>query len=393
MTAYNTNSNSSHNSAHSEKFSKSVEEMERLWVVQLYREHAEIALYHRIVYKPTIIKIVETKSAWGQWDPFLRTISLSKRLIREHSWDVVLEILKHEMAHQYVTDCMGLVNETAHGISFKVACERVGVAPWAARATGEIPEIIPTLRERVLSREDERLLDRVAKLLSLAQSTNEHEALLAMERVRELYAKHNFAKLRQSDSAEAMDSMFVTRHKKKTDATETKILSILSSHFRVCVIHTHLYDSKVCTRFKAAEIMGRRENILMAEFVYHFLAQQCGSLWVAHKKLTKCPGSRRRSYQLGILAGFNNKLVQTQKLDEVASTALGMTSKEVMALIKMDKSEIDTFVGMRYPRISNKSWGTGSVDRESFESGQTAGRSLNLNKPMAKSESFGGFLS
>lgn len=386
-------SNSSQKFSNSEKFAKSADEMERLWVVQLYKEHAEIAWYHRIAFKPTVIQIVDLSSAWGKWDPFLRTISLSKRLILEHSWDVVLEILKHEMAHQFVTDCMGLVNETAHGISFKVACERVGVAPWAARATGEIPEVIPTLRERVLSRDDERLLDRVSKLLSLAQSTNEHEALLAMERVRELYAKHNFAKLRQSDSAEAMDSMFVTKNKKKTETTEIKILSILSSHFRVRVIHTHLYDSRSCTRFKAAEIMGRRENILMAEFVYHFLAQQCESLWVAHKKATKCPGGKRRSYQLGILTGFDDKLVQTQKLDEVASSALGMKSHEVAALMKIDKSEIDSFVEMRYPRISNKAWGRGSVDRDSFESGQTAGRSLNLNKPMAKGGGFGGFLS
>lgn len=376
-----------------EAYANSVDDIERLWVAQLYKEYKEIAWYHRIAFKPALIQISDMQSAWGKWDPFLRTITVSRRLINEHSWDVVLEILKHEMAHQYVAECMGMVRDTAHGLSFKIACEKIGVSPWAARATGEIPKVIPSIRERVLSRDDERLLDRVAKLLSLAQSTNEHEALLAMERVRELYAKHNLAKLRQADSQDAMDSMFVTRKKKKTEPSEIKILAILNDHFRVRVIHTHLYDAASCTRYKAAEIMGRRENILMAEFVYHFLAQQCASLWAAHKKETKCAGNKRRSYQLGILAGFDHKLLQTQKLDEVASSSLGITSTEFASLMKIDQSEITAFVGMRYPRLSSKSWGRGTLDRASYESGQTAGRSLNLNKPIASGSRFGGFLS
>ena len=138
--------------------------------------------------------------------------------------------------------------------------------------------------------------------------------------------------------------------------------------------------------------MGRRENILMAEFVYHFLAQQCASLWAAHKKLTKCAGNLRRSYQLGILAGFDHKLLHAQKIDDVVSTSLGMTSNEVAALIKTETSGIATYVGIRYPRLSTKSWGRGRLDKDMFESGQTAGRSLNLNKPIASSASFGGYL-
>ena len=73
------------------------EQMTRLWIAQLYKEHQEIAWYHRVSLKPVVIRIVDMSANWGQWDPFLRTISLSEKLIREHSWDVVLEIL--------ITDC------------------------------------------------------------------------------------------------------------------------------------------------------------------------------------------------------------------------------------------------------------------------------------------------
>lgn len=371
---------------------KTADEVERLWVAQLYKEHREIAWYHRTSLKSVVIQLADMKSAWGKWDPFYRTITLSKRLIAEHSWDVVLEILKHEMAHQFVTDCLGLTSEMAHGSAFKEACRRLGVAVWAARATGDIPEVIPTIRERVLSRDDERLLDRVEKLLSLAQSSNEHEAFLAMERVRELYAKHNLEKLKQAASIDGMDSLFLTRKKKKTEPTEAKILSILNDHFRVKVIHTHLFDAVTCERYKAAEILGRRENILMAEFVYHFLSQQCDSLWANHKKQMKCSGSLRRSYQLGVLSGFDEKLSKVDSIEEKVRLSAEISVAEIKSLQKIERSELAEFVGLRYPRISKKSWRGGHIDSGSFTTGQSAGRSLNLNKPMTSGNRFGGYL-
>ena len=369
------------------------DEIESLWVGQLYKEHQEISWYHRVGLSPVVIQLADMTSAWGKWDSFFRTITLSRRLITEYSWDVVLEILKHEMAHQYVTDHFGEAGETAHGEAFKEACAKLGVANWAARATGDIPDKIPTLRERVLSKDDERLLDRVEKLLSLAQSANEHEALLAMERVREIYAKHNLVKIKQAQCSDNMDSLFLTRRKKKTDTTETKILSILNDHFRVKVIHTNLYDAKACERFKAAEILGRRENILMAEFVYHFLSQQCESLWAEHKKITRCRGTLRKSYQLGVLSGFSQKLSQNNPVTENSLAGTGISLSEVTALQKIDSDELKDFLSIRYPRISKKSWGGGRVDSGTFATGQSVGRSLNLNKPVGSSSRFGGYLS
>lgn len=369
------------------------DEVSRLWVAQLYKEHQEISWYHRVSLKPVVIQITEMNSRWGQWDPFFRTITLSARLIREHSWDVVLEILKHEMAHQYVTECLKVVGDTAHGDAFKQACRALGVSSWAARASGYIPETIPTLRERVLSRDDARLLERVEKLLSLAQSSNEHESLLAMERVREIYAKHNLEKIKHSIFDDSMDSLFLTKKKKKTEPTEAKILSILNDHFRVKVIHTHLYDARTCQRYKAAEILGRRENILMAEFVYHFLSQQCDTLWLMHKRLTRCQGTLRRSYQLGVLSGFDEKLSKSEAVDERVAANAGLNHLEVKALQKIEKSQIADFVELRYPRLSKKSWGGARVDSGTFASGQSAGRSLNLNRPITSSGRFGGYLS
>lgn len=368
------------------------EQVVRLWVAQLYKEYQEITWYHRIPLRPAVIRIADLSSKWGEWDPFFRTITLSTRLIREHAWDVVLEVLKHEMAHQFVSECSSDSDVKPHGDLFKDACKNLGVASWAAKATGDIPDEIPTLRERVLSQDDARLLERVEKLLSLATSTNEHEAVLAMEKVRELYAKHNLDRIRQSLFDGVMDSLYLTKNKKKTDPTEAKILSILNDHFSVKVIHTHLYNAIACERYKAAEILGRRENILMAEFVYYFLSQQIDSLWKAHKKETNCKAHLRRSYQMGVLSGFDEKLSRAGSVQEKVAATSGVSTGELGALLKVEQSHLDQFVERKYPRLSKKSWGGGRFDSGSFASGQSAGRSLNLNRPMTTRGRFGGYL-
>lgn len=368
------------------------EQLMRVWIAQLYKEYQEIIWYHRVPLRPAVIRLAELSSRWGEWDPFFRTITLSLKLIREHSWDVVLEILKHEMAHQFVSECGTGSDLKPHGEQFKDACKKLGVASWASRAAGEIPERIPTIRERVLTQDDARLLDRVEKLLSLASSSNEHEAVLAMEKVRELYAKHNLDRVKQFLFEDAMDSLYLTRNKKKTEPTEAKILSILNDHFSVKVIHTHLYNAEACHRYKAAEILGRRENILMAEFVYHFLSQQIDSLWLVHKKQTKCRGVLRRSYQMGVLSGFDEKLSSKKSVTVKAASASGISSSELSSLLIVEQSHLDDFVEIKYPRLSKKSWGGGRFDSGTFASGQSAGRRLNLNRPMTSRGRFGGYL-
>lgn len=363
-----------------------------LWTRQLYQEFEAINWYHRVKLKPCVIQIADLGKRWGQWDPFFRTISLNSKLITDHSWDVVLEILKHEMAHQYVSEVLGLPNDNTHGMAFDEACAKIGVSSWAAKASGELPENIPTLRERVLSQDDERLLQKVEKLLALAQSTNEHEALLAMQRVRELYTRHNFDRLR-AHRAGNMDTLMICRQRKKQESHESMIYSILNESFFVKVIHTSLYDAKACEKYKAVELLGTRENLVMAEYVFYFLLQQCESLWKDHKKLTRCDGKLRRSYQLGILHGFSEKLTAQPVQTKVAQD-LGLSQGESKALVLQDRRELEDFVAKKYPRLASKSRGRARVDGSTFAAGKSAGRAINLHRAVTgKSGRFGGFLS
>jgi hypothetical protein len=369
------------------------ERLKSLWVYRLYREYQDICWYYRVQLKTPMICIQDMTTKWGEWNPFNRTISINLKLVREYSWDVVLEILKHEMAHQYVSEFYPGVDVSPHGPQFQEGCRKFGVASWAVKASGEIPDRIATLKERVMGAEETRLLDKVEKLLSLASSCNEHEAALAVAKVREIYAKYNLDQIKKAQFKEAMDSLFLTRGKKKTDSAEAKILGILNDHFRVRVIHTRLYNAKKCEQHVGAEILGRRENIIMAEYVYHFLNQQIESLWISHRKKSRCAGALKRSYQLGVLSGFDMKLKESAKIDRSVAAREGLSSGEVSALIKIESSHLDDYVQSKYPRISFKTRVGARINSGAFHSGESEGRSLNINRPLASSNGFGGFLS
>ena len=117
----------------------------------------------------------------GRWDRTSRQIGLSEHLLLHHRWGVVLEVLKHEMVHQYVHEVLGRTDEPPHGPSFRAECTRRGLD---SRASGlPIVESDDPLRDKILG--------RVQRLLALASSDNIHEAQSAMKAAQRLMLRHN----------------------------------------------------------------------------------------------------------------------------------------------------------------------------------------------------------
>src|SRR5262249_39430900 len=73
------------------------------------------------------LELVPSRARLGRWVRQTRTIELSRALVLSQPWGVVIEVLKHEMAHQYVSEVLGEHEETAHGPRFRVVCERLGI--------------------------------------------------------------------------------------------------------------------------------------------------------------------------------------------------------------------------------------------------------------------------
>jgi hypothetical protein len=348
----------------------------RAWTERLYSEYEDILYQFNVGLPKPVIRIEALSGTWGQWNRDVRSITLSVRLIEEYPWDIVVEVLKHEMAHQLADDWQKAdgSGRKPHGAMFQQACRKLGVADWAASATGNLPVQIPNWRQRVLTPDEERLLKRAEKLLALAESSNEHEAALAVERVRQLYAKYNLERL-AAGTQPAHVHCIINMRRRRIESGDSAIFSILTAHFMVRAIFTSLYDAADLCEYRAVELLGTRENVLMAEYVYHFLRHKLDTLWADYRNRTGTTGSARRSYMLGVLAGFREKLEASaaKPVDE----GVNVTST---ALLQLADLQLEAFVARRYPRLRTRWWGSGYRDRESFGAGVADGGTITLHR-------------
>lgn len=366
----------------SQELSQNWQRIVRLWTQQLYREFENLCFHYRLSLRKPLVRIESMKSRWGQWDPNTRTITLARELIESYPWDAVLDVFKHEVAHQLVSEYLGLDDPT-HGEPFQDMCKRLGISPWAAASEGDLQKPISSWKDRALSLREEKLLKRVEKLMALASSCNENEAILAMQKVRELYSRYNIDRLRE---AAAPQQVFVViNHKqKRVPQHQSMIASILTSHFFVEVIFSSLFDAEACTSYKVLEIMGSAENVQMAEYVYHFLNGQLPLLWSRYQKESGVTAQSRRSYYLGVLTGFDEKLRRDSVHVSRSGTTWSIAAADMNALVLKADQELRAYVKFRHPRLVTRRWGGKLHDSGSFEQGKREGARLTINKPITR---------
>ena len=79
-----------------------------------------------------VITLADVESYYGMWCLKTRTITLSYKLLENCPWDRVIQVLKHEMAHQYVDEVF--CKRDTHGPHFQKACQLLRVELWARRS-------------------------------------------------------------------------------------------------------------------------------------------------------------------------------------------------------------------------------------------------------------------
>lgn len=301
-------------------------------------------------------ELLEVGSDLGRWLHDRRTIQIARKLVLEHRWGVVVEVLKHEMAHQYVHEVLGAVDESAHGPAFRDLCASLGID---AAAQG-VPVVPP-------SDDEQRVLDRVAKLLALAESPNENEAQAAMAAAQKLLLKHNLEdrkRIHERGYAWKHVGAAATRH-----GEHEKILgTLLGRHFFVEAIWIPVYLPREGKRVKVLELIGSPANLEIAEYVHGYLLATAEALWRDHKRAHRIDSDRdRRTYLAGVMSGFSQKLArETQKNRE-------------QGLVWVKDGDLEQFFGRRHPKVRSFKYG-GGPKREAFVHGRSAGEKIVLHR-------------
>ncbi len=318
------------------------------------------------------IQLINQNQCLGLWDNAQKILKLQEQLVHQQPWLMVLEVLKHEMAHQYVSEYLKIIDDAPHGAIFQKVCMERNIDYHAYTRLEQL-----TIAQEPTT-EKYQLLDKVRKLLALAQSDNVNEAEQATLRAQALIAKHQLDQLQKNDFKN-IEFRQLGEPKHKHYLYEYAICKLLSEYFFIDIIWIpNCFNQKTQKTGMVAEILGSYENLEIAEFVYHFLVNNIEILWQKHKKNNVVKNSVVKnnagksslrdmlSFKYGVIKGFESQLEQ-QKHKHVNE----------MGLIYLKDPNITEYLQKRYQRIQRKShsWAPTS----SFQDGKTEGEQLKLN--------------
>ena len=308
--------------------------------------------------RPPAMRLADATSFLGRWVRGERVIEVSRRFLLDHPWGVVTEVLKHEMAHQFVDEVIGARDETAHGPVFQRVCADRGID---GGATG-VPEARGSTDAATAS-----ALDKIAKLLALAGSPNEHEAQAAMNTAQKLMLKYNLDAVR-AKAARGYIHKHLGEPTGRVEEASRFLAAILSEHFFVQCIWVNVWRVREGRGASVLEVLGTPENVSMAEYVHSFLDHTADARWTLHKRLNRLSGDRdRRAYRTGVMMGFLEKLRAERK------------GQQETGLVWAGDPALDEYYQRRYPRVRTISRAAATRTSAHAE-GREAGKSLVLHK-------------
>ncbi len=320
--------------------------------------HVNRGYFRSRLVEPTF-ELGDGRSTLGRWIVERRAIEIARSLVLEHPWSAVIEVLKHEMAHQWVHEGLGLYHEAPHGQSFRETCARLGID---AAASG-----VPLVAQA--DDGEQRMLDRIAKLLALAESPNVHEAEAAMAAAQRLMLKHNLD-VHAGAHARGYAFRHVGRVTGRVTESERTLARILAQHFFVEAIWVPIYRPLEAKRGSVVELCGSPANLEIAAYVHGYLSETAERLWRDHKLAAGLTGDRdRRAFLAGVMSGFAGKLAQKQKVHRE------------QGLVWVGDRDLDDYLRRRHPYV-RQVWSAGPRRNESFAHGHSAGAAIVLHKPV-----------
>ena len=357
----------------------STEDLDRIWLLRLVKEYNSVMYsYNLKKLRPANIRLSEGSSTLGSWSRDSRTIAVSRFLIGKAPWEVVAQVLRHEMAHQIADEILG--GDPGHGPVFLKSCQMIWVEPWARSPKIEMPTAsgIDTQNPDFWSDlmtgnhelEFQRHKDRLRKLFALSESSNANEASLALSKAMQMQQEMLIS---PTNSDEEFQTKIIRPRKKRLERHISEIGTILSRFYSVRIIYCSEFDTEDLCTYKTIEILGERHDIELAEHVYYFLL---GSLQ-SQLEMEQSKSSfkvERKSFFDGVLTGFSSKL-RTQEVR-------GKNQPQQFALMTKKDAMLDAYFSKRHPKVVNRSCSLTAYDQSSFERGKLKGENLEVRLPI-----------
>ena len=335
-------------------------------------EWAATALQHErghVLRKPGF-ELSDMTHAMGKWLSDKQLIRLSRQFVLDHPWLAVREVLLHETAHQLVEEGFR-EDPSSHGPAFERACAMLGVSP---RASGDFATLSDEDGRGELP-ENDRILLRVQKLLAMAQSSNRHEAEVAMGKAQEYIARYNVDLLSLDGNHRAYFSLFIGEPALRRSFDEHVLGGLLREFYFVECIWVPAYVVDREKMGKILEVSGATENVKMAGYVHAFMTRAIADQWAAFNEDRRFSPQRKTDFALGLLDGFQGKL-------RAQEAAWEKENHTTYALIRQKDEGLRTYIEERYPRLRRCGGSGRQIHKDVHQAGVEAGRRTVLHKPI-----------
>lgn len=339
---------------------------------------------------PLFSVLPELPGRWGQWrGGKMQCIELKEDLIRRHPWYAVVDVLRHEIAHQAVETLYPTIDESPHGQHFLQMCSMLGARPQASGDYPTLDEVIYSdqddMQEEGATTPQSRLLLKIRKLLSLSESANENEARAALLKARELEAK--FAQeFGEASQASTEESSFYTINigplLKRMTLKHSMLGTILQEFYHVRVVWASIPDieSKKSGEYcRQLCLNGSRKDLRIATYVY-----DCLSAYIS-RALYDLPGALlgkalthakvRQDFEIGVLSGFQAALREQNQ------------RPEMRALVLCDKTRLEEYYHWAFPRLRTNRHTYTLHSQEARSAGEIAGRKFHIKQGLDSPQS------
>ena len=314
-----------------------------------------------------LFSVSDMKGKWGYWSKEKNEICLSRKLVLNHSWDAVREVLLHEVAHQFAEQILNSGNESPHGPKFKRACFLLRANPRASENYRPLDELI--LHDSAGPKD--KIMLRVKKLMALAQSHNQHEAEAAMAKAHEFIAKYNVDILARDEKRHFV-SVFVGRPALRHVREDYHLSSLLQDFYFVYGIWVTAYVIGKGKMGRVLEISGTVQNVRIGSYVYGFIKRFIDSKWHKYNKTKGLSRYRKTDFAVGIIEGFRSKLkLHTEKKTKI---------KNKLALIKIEDHLLQKHVDYKYPHTAGVRGKVLKKDKHVLKDGINVGKELVIFK-------------
>jgi hypothetical protein len=303
---------------------------------------------------PIHLVCFETKDKLGFFDFTNYRIGIHKFFVTHINQIDLKNVLRHELAHYYAYLVYGR-DIDAHGVEFRSICKQF---TWGEEVY--LSQFKPEIEEKIHA--NLKMVEKIKKLLNLAQSSNAHEAELATTKANQLLVQYHLETV--SHGVEKTYFLKQVLSSKVKSGKLYAIYEILTS-FMVQPVMNHTKNGIVL------EVTGGATEVELADYVANFLDHELDFIWKqAQKEDKRLKGMKaKNSFYRSLAAGY------LAKIKESHSTLNSTQSKALVAI----SQDLEIASQAFYGRFS-RSYSRHSVDLHASAQGEKAGRNLNIKK-------------